>query len=387
MVDELCTDAIKSESVAAAVSAVPRHVFAPGEPLDAAYAANRALVIKRDLGGAAISSLSATHIQVVMLEQAEIEPGMRVLEVGSGGYNAALIHELVGDGGQVTSIDIDPEIVTRARGCLKAAGYGRVKVMVADAENGAPEDSPFDRIIVTAGAWDIPPAWLDQLSERGRIVVPLRLRGLTRSIAFNRIRVGNSVGLVSDSYHLSGFVPMQGVGSYNECVVPLADGVALRLDDETRHFDVEALRESLSSPRLERWSRAPFDMPDELELFLMTSAPQVALLHTSETLVERGQFAPSTSRGVPALIDGGSFAYRTKRANEETGGFESGVFAHGPDAETLAAQYVDLLRQWANNHHRRGAARIEYIPKAAGTAEPSPGLVAKQHGAVAVSWS
>ncbi|MGH3694849.1 MAG: methyltransferase, FxLD system [Pseudonocardiaceae bacterium] len=388
MVDELCTmDAITSGPVAAAVATVPRHLFAPGEPLEGAYAANNALVIKRDLGGAAISSLSATHIQAVMLEQAEIEPGMRVLEVGSGGYNAALIQELVGDGGKVTSVDIDAEIVVRARACLEEAGYDRVTVVLADAENGVPEGAPYERIIVTAGASDIPPAWLDQLSERGRLVVPLRMRGLTRSIAFDRTSVGNGMGLVSHSYRLSGFVPMQGVGSYHERVVPLADGVALRLDDESQQFDVEALREALHSPKLEQWSGAAFDLPDELELFLLTSTPQVALLHASETLVERGQFAPSAARGVPALISGGSFAYRTKRPNEETGGFESGVFAHGSDAEGVAERYVDLLRRWARDHRRRGAAQIQYIPKAAGTPEPSQGLVGKRHGAVAVSWS
>jgi protein-L-isoaspartate(D-aspartate) O-methyltransferase len=180
---------------------------------------------------------------------------------------------------------------------------------------------------------------------------------------------------------------MQGVGSYRERVVRLAEGVALRFDDESQQFDVERLQEALRSPRLERWSGAAFDLPDELELFLVTSAPQVALLHASESLVERGQFAPSAARGVPALISDGSFAYRTKRPNEETGGFESGVLAHGPEAEAVAAQYVDLLRRWARDHRRRGAAQIRYIPKAAGTAEPCPGLVAKRHGAAAVFWS
>ncbi|MFE0422034.1 methyltransferase, FxLD system, partial [Streptomyces sp. NPDC058953] len=175
--------AITSDSVAGAVAAVPRHLFAVGQPLKAAYAANQALVIKRDEDGTALSSLSAAHIQAVMLEQAGIEPGMRVLEVGSGGYNAALIAELVGKEGASISVDIDPEIVERARRCLDAAGYEQVEVVQADAVAGVPGLAPFDRIIVTAGAWDIPSAWLDQLSERGRIVVPLRMRGLTRSRA------------------------------------------------------------------------------------------------------------------------------------------------------------------------------------------------------------
>ncbi len=213
------------------------------------------------------------------------------------------------------------------------------------------------------------------------------MRGLTRSVAFERVGSADGVGLVSDSYRLCGFVPMQGAGSWRERVVPLADGVALRLDDESWEFDVEGLREALASARLERWSGAAFDLPDELELFLVTSTPQVALLHVSDTLVARGWFAPSAARGVPVLISGGSFAYRTKRPNEATGGFESGVVAHGPDAEGVATRYVELLRRWARDHRRRGAARIRYVPRAAGAAEPSPGLVAKRHGTVAISWS
>ncbi|WP_254885902.1 methyltransferase, FxLD system [Streptomyces sp. NA02950] len=375
--------AITSETLAGAVATVPRHLFAVDEPLKAAYAADQALVIKRDQDGTALSSLSATHIQVVMLEQAEIEPGMRVLEVGSGGYNAALIAELVGDTGAVVSVDIDAEIVERARTCLDAAGYEQVEVVQSDADAGVPEHAPFDRIIVTAGAWDIPSAWLDQLSEHGRIVVPLRMRGLTRSIAFDRA----DEGLVSDSYRLCGFVAMQGAGAYTERLIRVADGIGLRVDDQRQDFDINGLAAAVRSPGLEVWSGAAFDLPDELELFLATSTPEMAMLHGSKDLVEQGVFALSVTRGVPALVVGGSFAYRTKRPNQETGGFESGVFAHGPDAEAVAARYIDLLRRWASEHQRRGAARIRYRPMPSGTAKPSQGIVAKQLGAVEISWS
>ncbi|MFI1825404.1 methyltransferase, FxLD system [Streptomyces sp. NPDC020412] len=378
--------AITSESVAGAVAAVPRHLFAVGEPLEAAYAANKALVIKRDEDGTALSSLSATHIQAVMLEQAGIEPGMRVLEVGSGGYNAALIAELVGKDGASISVDIDAEIVERARERLDAAGYGYVEVVQADAVAGVPDLAPFDRIIVTAGAWDIPSAWLDQLCERGRIVVPLRMRGLTRSIAFDRAP-GPEAELVSDSYRLCGFVPIQGASAYDERLVRITDGLALRVDDQKQDFDTDALAAAVRSPRLEVWSGAAFDLPDELELFLATTTPEMVMLHGSKDLVDQGLLALSVTRGVPALVDGGSFAYRTKRSNEETGGFESGVLAHGPDAEAVAARYVELLRRWASDHQRRGAARIAYRPLPAGTAEPSQGVVAKRLGAVTFSWS
>lgn len=377
-------DAVSSDRIAAALSAVPRHLFAPGEPLERVYDVNATLAPKTDAGGAELSVVSAPHIQAFELGQAQIEPGMRVLEVGTGGYNAALIAELVGPGGSVTTVDIDADIVARARAYLGAAGYAQVRVLQVDAEHGVAEHAPYDRIIVTAGAWDIPPAWLDQLAADGRIVVPLRFGGITRMIAFDR----GDTGLVSHSYRLAAFVPMQGDGASADELVPITGEVALRLDHQpAARFDVPALRKAVHSPRIERWSGAAFDLPDELELFLVTSAPDVPMLNVSQNLVDQGVFAASARRGVPVLVEGGSFAYRTKRANEQLGGFETGVFAHGPDAETVAARYIDLLRRWAKDYRRRGAAHISYLPNRAGGGEPAGWHATKRHGVVAVTWA
>ena len=377
------TGAITSDGVAAAFAAVPRHAFAEDAPLKQAYNIDATLAPKIGADGTQVSVVSAPHIQAMMLEQAQIEPGMNVLEIGSGGYNAALAAELVGPEGSVTTVDIDPDIVARARGCLASTGYDRVRVVQADAEYGVPDWAPYDRIIVTVGAWDIPPAWLDQLSTAGRIVVPLRFAGTTRLIAFDR----GDEGLISHSYRLGAFVPMQGDGAVANQLIPINDDVTLRLDQqEPAFFNTTALRKAVHGPRIERWSGAAFDLPDELELFLLTSAPRVPTLHVTQDLVDQEVFAPSARRGVPVLVEGGSFAYRTKRANEEVGGFETGVFAHGPDAEAVAEQYVALLRRWASRYRRRGAARIEFIP--ASGAVPTTGWQAtKRHGTVAVFWS
>ncbi|MFC8845767.1 MULTISPECIES: methyltransferase, FxLD system [unclassified Micromonospora] len=381
MVAELSEDTIRSQAVAAAFSVVPRHLFAPGEPLEVVYDSNTPLVTKTGPDGTALSSVSAAHIQAIMLEQAEIEPGMWVLEIGSGGYNAALIAELVGPQGAVTSVDIDPEIVARARACLQAAGYeDRVRVVQADAEHGVPEQAPYDRIIVTVGAWDIPPAWIAQLSEHGRIVVPLRFAGLSRCVAFD-LAGGR---LVSHSYCLGGFVPMQGEGTYSETLVPIHGEATLRIDGPDPGFDVPALRKAVHAPRIERWSGAAFDMPDELELFVVTSAPHVPFLYASQQLVDQGVFTPAVTYGTAAVVEGGSLAYRTKRENEDHGGWESGVYAYGPQAEAVADRYVGLLRRWAADFRRRGAARIEYLPTNAGV--PDGWYVPKRHGVVAVSW-
>lgn len=375
--------AVQTEPVAAALSTVPRHVFTPGEPLEKAYAANSAVVTKRDETGLAISSLSAAHIQAVMLEQAQLEPGMRVLEVGSGGYNAALIAELVGPTGQVTSVDIDPDIVARAKDCLAAAGYDQVKVVLADAENGVPDHAPFDRVIVTAGAWDLPPAWSDQLIEHGQIAVPFRVRGLTRTVVFER----DGDHLASRDYRLCGFVPMQGIGAHTERRFPLdGDEVVLRVDED-QPLDADSLKEALRSPRRELWSGVAFDQVDELDLWIGTHAPAFGLLTAQDGPIERGLVAPSAKRGVPTLVRGGTFAYRTKRPIEGTDTFETGVYAHGPDAQGAAEEYVELLRTWDRDHRGGHGARIEVYPAGTPSTElPQGCVVDKKHTRVVISW-
>ena len=382
MVNELREqDAIASEPVAAAFAAVPRHLFAPDATLESAYAPHGTVVVKRDAQGATLSVMSAAHLQAVMLEQAEIEPGMRVLEIGSGGYNAALIQELVGTGGAVTTVDIDSDVVERARACLTSAGYDRVNVVLADAERGVPDGAPYERIIVTAAAWDIAPAWIDDLTETGRVVVPLRTGGITRSIAFDR----KGERLVSRSYCLARFVPMQGDGAYDERKVMLRDGVAVQTDDPGVELDAAALNQALDTAPIVRWSGEAYELPDELELYLTLNLPQPARLHASQDVIDQGLLTPSALLGVPALVSGGSIAYRTRRENQEVGGFESGVIAHGPQAESLANLYTEQLRRWARDYRRRGAARFEYLPPTELTPPPQ-GTVTKRHGLLAVSW-
>jgi protein-L-isoaspartate(D-aspartate) O-methyltransferase len=84
-----------------------------------------------------------------MLEAAGLEPGDRVLEIGSGGYDAALAAELVGPAGRVVSVDIDPEIVANARTALATAGYPQVEVVCADGEYGHEPGAAYDAVVVT----------------------------------------------------------------------------------------------------------------------------------------------------------------------------------------------------------------------------------------------
>ncbi|MGA5823581.1 methyltransferase, FxLD system [Kitasatospora sp. NPDC094028] len=376
-------DGIRSEPVAAAFAAVPRHLFAPDTPVEIVYDLHRTVPVKKDENGLELSVMSAAHLQAVMLEQAGVEPGMKVLEIGSGGVNAAYLQELVGKAGEVTTVDIDRDVIDRARRCLDDAGYPQVRTVLADGESGVPDGAPYDLIIVTAAAWDIPPSWTSGLTPTGRLVVPLTVCGTTRSIAFDHDPEGK--GLISRSYSLARFVPMQGGGAAEERKVMLREGVALQSDDARVPLDAQALNRALDMPRLERWSQEAYDLPDELELYLTLNLSSPARLHAAGDVVERGLVEASALFGVPALVSEDSFVYRTRRENADTGGFESGVVAHGPGAEALADEYVTLLRRWARDHRRRGAATFRYLPGPAPTPLPQ-NAVLRRHGIVTATW-
>ncbi|MGH4018846.1 MAG: methyltransferase, FxLD system [Pseudonocardiaceae bacterium] len=380
--------AVRSDSVAAALGTVPRHLFAPGEPLERAYATMTTLHIKQDEFGVATSMVSASDIQATMLEQAQIEPGMRVLEIGTGGYNAALIAELAGEAGKVTSADIDPDIAERARRYLAAAGYEKVNVVLADAEHGVPDRAPFDRVIVTAGAWDIPPAWTDQLADGGRIIVPLRMRGLTRSVTLER----EGDHLVSRDYRLCGFVPMQGSSAHSERVVALdGDKVSLRIDGE-QPVDADRLRDALFGPRIEHWSGMEFGAGEplhDLDLWVATVVDDFGLLKATKEAIDSGLVSKSTLFGGKAIVVSGSFAYRAsaRPVDEDRTRFEFGAYAHGPDAARLAEEYVDLIQTWERDHRGGLGARIEVYSAATPDAElPVGRVIDRKHTRVVISW-
>ena len=199
------TGALHDAAVARAMSHVPRHLFLPGETLQRAYADDA--IATHWAEQVPISAASQPSIVAIMLQQLRLAPGMRVLEIGAGtGYNAALLAELVGPHGRVTTVDLDEEIAWEARERLTAAGYPWVEVVAADGGAGWPPSAPFDRIELTVGADDITPAWFDQLTDGGVLVLPLWLRTVDVSVAFRR--EGNV--LVGESMTPCGFMHLRG---------------------------------------------------------------------------------------------------------------------------------------------------------------------------------
>jgi protein-L-isoaspartate(D-aspartate) O-methyltransferase len=331
------------------------------------------------------------RIQALMLEQAQLDPGMRCLEIGSGGYNAALMAELVGGDGEVTTVDIDPEVVGRARRCLADAGYPRVNAVLADGEQGAAEHAPYDRVIVTAGAWDIPPAWVDQLTEGGSITVPLRMRGLTRSVAFER----DGKRLVSRSVEVCGFVPMQGAGARAERLLSLrGNEVGLRFDDG-EPADAALLSGALAQPRAQAWSGVTVGRMEPfgtLHLWLATSLHAFCLLAVDPDL-DTGVVTPANRQASPACVEAGAFAYLALRKagrDHATGQstFEFGAHAHGPEAGKLAECMAEQVRVWDRDHRGGPGPRIAAYP--AGTPDeqlPEGRVIDKRHIRLTISWS
>ena len=199
---------VHSPAVEQAFRAVPRHHFLPGQNWGTAYRDDAIVTHHADGTEEAISSSSQPTMMAIMLEQLQVEPGMRVLEIGAGtGYNAALLSRLTGDPALIWTVDVTEEFCAEARAHLRSAGVKGVHVVCADGWDGCPEATSFDRIIVTASAHDIAPAWREQLAEGGRLVVPWGAPNTQqRCLTFRR----EGSRLIMDGLHVCGFMRMRG---------------------------------------------------------------------------------------------------------------------------------------------------------------------------------
>jgi len=152
-----------------------------------AYSPTSALVTKFDEAGVPLISSTDPLVMAVMIKELRPRPGRKILEIGAGtGYNAAVLSEIVGDGGIVTSIDIDQEACTSA--ARRLGSRANVRVAHGDGRRGFAENAPYDGIIVTGNAARLEGAWLGQLARNGRLVVHLK------SAMLSGIFVGTAVG-------------------------------------------------------------------------------------------------------------------------------------------------------------------------------------------------
>lgn len=164
---------IKDEAVLRAMRTVPRHRLVPETYVESAYD-DRPLAIGYG------QTISQPFIVAYMTELLALEPGDRVLEIGTGsGYQAAVLAEIIDE---VYSIEIVPELAKASAERIRNLGYDNIRTKNADGYHGWKEVAPFDAIIVTAAAEHIPPPLVRQLKDGGRMVIPVGSPFFTQSL-------------------------------------------------------------------------------------------------------------------------------------------------------------------------------------------------------------
>jgi protein-L-isoaspartate(D-aspartate) O-methyltransferase len=189
---------IKDPKILEIMGRVPRHLFVEPSLKSRAYA-DHPLPIGEG------QTISQPYIVALMTQILKIQPGERVLEIGTGsGYQAAVLAELTD---QVFTVEIIESLTRQAARRLKELGYGNVRLKYGDGYFGWDEEAPFDAIIVTCAANHIPPPLIKQLKEGGRLIIPLGSTTYFQTLTLLTKKMGKP-----DIQHLLGvaFVPMTG---------------------------------------------------------------------------------------------------------------------------------------------------------------------------------
>ena len=195
-----------------------------------------------------------------MADQLNLEPGMRVLQVGTGsGHGTAILSQIAGGDGGVVAIDIDERTAQLAGERIAEAGFDGVEIVCGDGWLGCPKGAPYDRIQVTVGPEDVSPHWMEQLKEGGILVVPLWLRGYRVSVAFEK----RGKGLHSRSLRPCMYSPARGRSERSEgwySVGRVSADIAIALDWQEQ-VDLENLSLLFQGENREReLGRSPKEM-------------------------------------------------------------------------------------------------------------------------------
>jgi protein-L-isoaspartate(D-aspartate) O-methyltransferase len=188
---------IRDAAVLEAMRSVPRHFFVEAALRERAYEDTPLPIGERQ-------TISQPYMVALMTQALELRAGERVLEIGTGsGYQTAVLAAL---GASVVSVECIAGLAARAREVLRALGHGNVRIEVGDGGLGWPPDAPYDAILVTAGAPQIPRPLLDQLGPQGRLVLPM---GEDELQSLVRLRRG-AMGLVEEYLGECRFVKLRG---------------------------------------------------------------------------------------------------------------------------------------------------------------------------------
>lgn len=287
----------------------------------------------------------------------------------------------------MTSVDIDPEVIDRAARCLRDTEWEDVRLVTGDGNDGVPDGAPYEGIMVTVQATAIAPAWLDQLTGDGRLVVPLRVRGLGRLITFTR-EGGHWTG---GGWEPCGFVRMRGQAGRNPvATTALGEGVRLRADDGPRP-DRSAMTSALAGERHEVWTGVTVGVTEgtrpAVDVWLATVLDAFGRLHVSQPVPEHGGGPWTLSGGSPATWTADTLAYLTMRpADHDESRFEYGVAWHG-SSRALADHCAEQLQIW-NLDHRGGSGPALLLYPEDSDETPAAGRMLDRPGPrMVLTWS
>lgn len=383
---------IRSVPVAAAFRAVPRELFLPGTAVAQVYH-DEAVVTRRDSDGRPLSSSSQPSMMAMMLEQLAVQPGDRVLEVGAGtGYNAALLAHLAGPGGRVVSLDIDEQVARQARVNLDRAGQSTVEVIHADGVAGWAAGAPYDRIILTASARDLAPAWLAQLTRTGRLVLPLALRGMQRSVAF----AWAGEHLTSRSIVNCGFMPLRGTLAGPDGSQPLGRPGTFVMAHGDQHINLGGLQGALEQPGQQKAvdiAVSDVEVMGGLGLWVVLHEPHAALLTAVGPAADADALPVSVrSFGMTvalAVLSERSFAALVRSVPTVADRPAAIIQQFGPDAAEPAARLLAQLRAWDSHRPTRTEdLTIRAYPRPiTRSAAPADALIELPHTLLTLDWA
>lgn len=156
-----------SKRVIDAMNKVDRKLFVPAEYQDSAY-------IDTPLPIGYGQTISAPHMVGLMCEYLDLQEGDKVLEIGTGsGYNAAVMSQLVGPSGEIYTVEVVEPLYERAKKVIEQLGIENIKMFLSDGKLGLPQFAPYDKIVATCYAKEIPPALIEQLCEGGILLIPV----------------------------------------------------------------------------------------------------------------------------------------------------------------------------------------------------------------------
>jgi len=202
---QIASRGIHEPAILEAFRSVPREEFLSPEYADLAYG-DHPLPIE------AGQTISQPYIVGLMIHAAEMKAGDNVLEVGAGsGYAAAVMSRIAG---QVTAIERQPELVKVAQGRMQRLGFDNVRIVEGDGTRGWEPEAPYDAILAAASGSHVPPGWIDQLADGGRIVMPVGEPSFIQKLI--KMTKGPAGKLITEDLGGVRFVPLIGEEGWND---------------------------------------------------------------------------------------------------------------------------------------------------------------------------